>query len=77
MNVFFEQNNIIDNKKQAENFLIKNSKLIENCSIVNKFNFKEIDIKYLNQVDYYKFYIKYLSEKKKEKKKKKFQKIFY
>ena len=68
LNVFFEQNNIIDNKKQAENFLIKNSKLIENCSIVNKFNFKEIDIKYLNQVDYYKFYIKYLSEKKKEKK---------
>jgi len=41
-----------------------NYKLIENCSIINKFNFTELDTTNLNKIDYYKFYIKYLSQKK-------------
>ena len=68
LNTFFEQNIMINNQKQAEIFLIKNSKLIENCSIVNKFNFREIDIKNLNQIDYYKFYFNYINQKKIEEK---------
>ena len=43
-----------------------NYKLIENCSIINKFNFTELDTTNLNKIDYYKFYIKYLSQKKKK-----------
>ena len=64
LNIFLEQNIIINSQKQTESFLMTNYKLIENCSIVNKFNFTELDTAYLNQIDYYKFYIKYLSQKK-------------
>jgi hypothetical protein len=55
---------MINTKKQAENFLISNFRLIENCSILNKFNFTELDTTNLNKIEYYKFYINYLSQKK-------------
>ena len=64
LNSFFEQNIMINTKKQAENFLISNFRLIENCSILNKFNFTELDTTNLNKIEYYKFYINYLSQKK-------------
>ena len=64
LNSFLEQSNLINSKKQIEKFLISNSNLIENCSIVNKFKFEELDTTKLNKNDYYNFYIKYLSQKK-------------
>ena len=64
LNSFLEQSNLINTKKQVEKFLISNSNLIENCSIVNKFKFEELDTTKLNKNDYYNFYIKYLSQKK-------------
>ena len=64
LNVFFKENSLINNQKQIENFLIHNSILIENCSIVTKFNFTELDTTNLNKIEYYKSYIKYLSQKK-------------
>ena len=48
LNIFFDQKHILDSRKQIENFLINNSKLIENCSVINKFNFTEIDTTNLN-----------------------------
>ena len=64
LNSFFEQNSLINNHRQIENFLMVNSKLIEECSVINKFNFTELDTTNLNKIDYYQFYIKYLSQKK-------------
>ena len=64
LNIFFDQKHILDSRKQIENFLINNSKLIENCSVINKFNFTEIDTTNLNKIDYYNHYLKYLSQKK-------------
>ena len=64
LNTFFEQSVTIDKQKPKETFLIVNHKLIENCSILNKFNFTELDTINLNKIDYYKYYIKYLSQKK-------------
>ena len=64
LNIFFEKNIMINNQKQAEEFLLTNHRLIENCSIVNKFNFTELDTTNLNKIDYYNYYIKYLSQKK-------------
>ena len=61
---FFEQNIMINNQKQTEDFLLTNYKFIEKCSIVNKFNFTELDSTKLNKIDYYNYYIKYLSQKK-------------
>ena len=55
---------MINNQKQTEDFLLTNYKLIEKCSIVNKFNFTELDSTKLNKIDYYNYYIKYLSQKK-------------
>ena len=59
LNIFFEQSTMINTQRQTENFLMTNYKLIENCSIINKFNFTELDTTNLNKIDYYKFYIKY------------------
>ena len=64
LNTFLEKKILINNPKQIEIFLINNSKLIENCSIITKFNFIELDIKNINSINYYKSYIKYLSQKK-------------
>ena len=64
LNSFYENNILLDSKNQIEDFLINNSKIIENCSIVNKFNFAEIDINNIKEIRYYKYYINYLSQKK-------------
>ena len=64
LNTFFEQNIMINNPKQTEDFLMTNYKLIEKCSIVNKFDFTELDTIRLYKIDYYNYYIKYLSQKK-------------
>jgi len=66
LNCFFDQKNIIDSRKQIENFLLNNSKLIENCSVISKFNFTKIDATNLNKIDYYNHYFKYLSQRKVE-----------
>ena len=64
LNSFFEQSNLINTNKQIEKFLMNNSSLIENCAIVNKFKFEELDTTKLNKNNYYNYYIKYLSQKK-------------
>ena len=64
LNTFYEQTDLIDSQKQFENFLINNYKLIENSSVLKRFNFTEMDTTNLNKIDYYKFYIKYLSQRK-------------
>ena len=66
LNSFFDQSTLINANKQIEKFLLSNSNLIENCSIVNKFKFGELDTSKLNKNDYYNFYIKYLCQKKLE-----------
>ena len=52
LNSFFEQSNLINTNKQIEKFLMNNSSLIENCAIVNKFKFEELDTTKLNKNDY-------------------------
>ena len=64
LNSFYENNILLDSENQIEKFLINNSKVIENCSIISKFNFTEIDINKIKEIKYYKYYINYLSQKK-------------
>ena len=54
----------MNSKKQIEEFLINNSNLIENCSVVSKFNFTKLDTSNIKEIKYYKYYINYLSQKK-------------
>ena len=43
LNLFYENSILMNSKKQIEDFLINNSNLIENCSVVSKFNFTKLD----------------------------------
>ena len=61
---FYTQSNLIDSQKQIERFLINNTTLIQNCSIVSKFNFADLDINNIKKINYYKYYINYLSQLK-------------
>ena len=61
---FYTQSNLIDSQKQIEGFLINNTTLIQNCSIVSKFNFADLDINNIKKINYYKYYINYLSQLK-------------
>ena len=64
LNKFCEQDNLIYSKNQLENFLINNYQSIEKCSLINQFNFTQIDTLNLFKIDYYKNYFSYLSQKK-------------
>ena len=61
---FYTQSNLIDSQKQFDRFLINNTTLIQNCSIVSKFNFADLDINNIKKINYYKYYINYLSQLK-------------
>ena len=64
LNLFYENSILMNSKKQIEDFLINNSNLIENCSVVSKFNFTKLDTSNIKEIQYYKYYINYLSQKK-------------
>lgn len=64
LNLFYENSILMNSKKQIEEFLINNSNLIENCSVVSKFNFTKLDTSNIKEIKYYKYYINYLSQKK-------------
>ena len=64
LNLFYENSILMNSKKQIEDFLINNSNLIENCSVVSKFNFTKLDTSNIKEIKYYKYYINYLSQKK-------------
>ena len=64
LNLFYENSILMNSKKQIEDFLINNSNLIENCSVVSKFNFTKLDSSNIKEIKYYKYYINYLSQKK-------------
>lgn len=64
LNLFYENSILMNSKKQIEDFLINNSNLIENCSVVSKFNFTKLDTSNIKEINYYKYYINYLSQKK-------------
>lgn len=64
LNLFYDNSILMNSKKQIEDFLINNSNLIENCSVVSKFNFTKLDTSNIKEIKYYKYYINYLSQKK-------------
>ena len=64
LNDFLEHGEIINQKKPREYFLNNNYKYILNCSLLNKFNFKEIDSTNITQNNYYKNYFNFLKEEK-------------
>ena len=64
LNNFLENSELIDQKKPREYYLNNNFKYILNCSLLNKFNFKEIDNMDIIKNNYYKYYFKYLTEEK-------------
>ena len=65
LNEFLEKNELINHKKPIESFLNNKSNDIINCSIINKFNFKQIDNKNIATTNYYKHYFSYLRDEKK------------
>ena len=72
LNNFLENSEIINQKKQREFFLNNNYKNVLNCSLLNKFNFKEIDNIDIIKNNYYENYFNFLFEEKKEEVKKTF-----
>ena len=61
---YLEKNELIKQKKPIDFFLNKNYEIISNCSLLNQFNFKEIDRTNFYQNNYYKFFFDYLKEDK-------------
>jgi hypothetical protein len=64
LNDYLEKNELIKQKKPIDFFLNKNYEIISNCSLLNQFNFKEIDRTNFYQNNYYKFFFDYLKEDK-------------
>ena len=65
LNEFLEKNELINHKKPIESFLNNKNNDIANCSLINKFNFKQIDNKNIATNNYYKHYFNYLRDEKK------------
>ena len=64
LNNFLENGELINQKKPREFFLNNNYKNILNCSLLNKFNLKNIDNTNIIQNIYYKNYFNFLLEEK-------------
>ena len=64
LNNFLENDEIINQKKPREFFLNNNTNNILGCSLLNKFNFKNIDSTNITQNNYYKNYFNFLLEEK-------------
>ena len=64
LNKFLEQTELINQKYPIEYFLSKNYKNIIECSIINHFDFNEIDIFKIRKNNYYNYYLNYLKEEK-------------
>ena len=64
LNDFLDNGELINQKKPREYFLNNNYKYVLNCSLLNKFNFKEIDSTKITQNNYYKNYFNFLKEEK-------------
>ena len=65
LNEFLEKTELINKKKPLEYFLNNKFKNILNCSLINKFNFKQIDNKNIVTNNYYKNYFSFLKEEEK------------
>ena len=63
---FLEKNELINLKDIKESFLKKYYKDIIKCSILSKFNFKEIDLSQIAKISYYNNYLNYLKDEKYE-----------
>ena len=64
LNELLDNGELIKQKKPREYFLNNNYKFILNCSLLNKFNFKNIDSTNITQNNYYKNYFNFLLEEK-------------
>ena len=64
LNEFLEKNEFINQKKPIECFLNNKINDIINCSLINKFNFNQIDNKNISINNYHKHYLNYLREEK-------------
>ena len=63
---FLQKNELINLKNIKENFLKTYHKDIIKCSILSKFNFKEIDLSQITKISYYNNYLNYLKDEKYE-----------
>ena len=64
LNDYLKKTELICVKNTKEYFLNKNYKDIINCSLLSKFNFKEIDTTSLSKISYYNYYLNFLKEEK-------------
>ena len=61
---YLKKTELICVKNGKEYFLNKNYKDIINCSLLSKFNFKEIDITAISKISYYNYYLNFLKAEK-------------
>ena len=64
LNDMLEKNNLFNQKMPIEKFLNNYYKNILNCSLINKFNFKQIDNSHIILNNYYKNYYNFLKDEK-------------
>ena len=64
LNNYLEKNELIKPKKPIDFFLNKYYDIVSKCSLLNKFDFNQIDTKNIFQNNYYKNYFNYIKEDK-------------
>ena len=65
LNEYLEKAELISVSNAKEYFLNNNYLDIKNCSILNQFDFKEIDTSAISKISYYNHYLQFLNENKK------------
>ena len=66
LNEYLEKAELINVCNAKEYFLNNHYQDIQNCSILNQFDFKEIDISSISKISYYNNYLNFLNENKKD-----------
>ena len=65
LNKFLKKGDLMNGRNTVENFLIKNSEDIFNCSLLSKFNYEEINTLNISKYKYYNMFLQYLNAENK------------
>ena len=64
LNIFLNENELINMQNPLEDFLLKNVNMIYHSSILSGFNFEEINTTNISGINYYNKYLEYLNSEK-------------
>ena len=67
MNIFLNENELINVQNPLEDFLLKNVNMIYHSSFLSGFNFEEINTTNISRINYYNKYLEYLNSENIEK----------